>query len=63
MMTTVETKMAKFANALRDMPRDQQRKLLADVCDYMIQNQEWQFMAGLLVAHLDWGDAEQLTEH
>jgi len=38
MMATVETKMAKFVRALRDMPRDEQRKLLADICDNMIEN-------------------------
>ena len=62
-MATVETQMAKFARAFRDMPRDEQRKLLADICDHMIENEEWQFIAGLLVSQLDWGDAEQLTEH
>ena len=62
-MTTIETTMAKFARALRDMPRDEQRKLLADVCDNMIENQEWEFIAGMLVSQLDWGDAEQITEH
>jgi hypothetical protein len=63
MMATVETKMAKFVRALRDMPRDEQRKLLADICDNMIENQEWEFIAGLLVSQLDWSDADQLTEH
>ena len=63
MIATVETKMAKFARGFRDMPREEQRKLLAAICDNMIENQEWEFIAGLLVSQLDWGDAEQLTEH